>query len=410
MLKERFDLKAERMRAIEARAAALGRRATTPGAAVAVLRGLANEYEDLSGVKPAESCRLDDCKGVRLLEGVFSGEGSVRSLREAYVMITGDSRLTGKAENCSQSNMLEFMTGESFRLTEAISASSFVNVLGAAVSRQMLRYYADLPLLGAWRKLVQVTSVDEFRPIRRVKLGGFGNLPTVMQAGSYNQLASPDDESYSVAVTKRGGTETITLESIANDDVGLVREVAREMARAAAHTLFEFVFDFLKDGPVVYDGLPLFHVDRGNLGSAALSLAGLSGSYLAQSRFQNAVLRKRHYIRPKFIVVPVDLEEAAFNALQRNLNLDKTFIQSRGLEVVPAPYWTDVNDWCLAGDPTAHPTIELAFFGGREDPELIVSDLPTGGSLFSNDQATYKIRHVYGGAVADWRAFYKNVP
>jgi len=410
MLKERVDLKAERMRAIEAKAATLGRHATTPGAAVALLRGMANEYEDLNGVKPAESCRLHESKGVRLLEGVFSGEGCVRSLRDAYVMITGDKDLTGRAENCSQTNMLEFMTDGEFRLTEAISASSFVNVLGTAVSRHMLRYYADLPLLGAWRKLVNVTSLNDFRSHRRVKLGGFGKLPTVLEGGSYNQLDSPDEESYSVAVTKRGGTETITLEAIANDDVGLVREVAREMALAAAHTLFEFVFDFLKDNPNIYDSLPLFDVNRGNLGSAALSLAGLSGSYLAQSRFENVPLRKRHYIKPKFIVVPIDLEETAFNALQRNLNLDKTFIQTRGLEVVPVPYWTDANDWCLVGDPAAHPTIELAFFGGREDPELIVGDLPAGGSLFSNDQATYKIRHVYGGAVADWRAFYKNVP
>jgi hypothetical protein len=274
----------------------------------------------------------------------------------------------------------------------------------------MLSYYTQIPMLSAWRKLVQVTSIEDFRTHRRVKVGGYINLPTVGETAGYNPLTSPDEEGYEIAVTKRGGTESITLEAIANDDVGFVRQVVQELALSAAHTLFEFVFDFLKNNPVVYDGMALFDIGRGNLGSAALSLSGLSGSYNAQSQFENAPLNKRANIRPKFIVVPLDLEETAFNVLQRNLNLDKTFIQTRGLEVVPVPYWTDTNDWCLAGDPMAHPTIELSFFGGREDPELFLSDMPSAGSLFSNDQVTYKIRHIYGGAVADWRAFYKNVP
>lgn len=409
MLKERVDMRGKRIAAIAARGAALERHATTSGAAAALVRGIGNDMADVLG-ESAPAFGSGDSKGARLLEGVISGEGSVRSLRDAYVMITGDKRLTGKLENCSQGSLLEFCSDASFRVTEAISTTGFANVLGAAVNRRMLSYYNQIPMLGAWRKLVQVTSIEDFRTHRRVKVGGYINLPAVGETAGYNPLTSPDEEGYEIAVTKRGGIESITLEAIANDDVGLVRQVVQELALSAAHTLFEFVFDFLKNNPVVYDGTALFDIGRGNLGSSALSLSGLSGSYSAQSRFSNAVLNKRWYIRPKFIVVPLDLEETAFNVLQRNLNLDKTFIQTRGLEVVPVPYWTDTNDWCLAGDPMAHPTIELSFFGGREDPELFLSDLPNAGSLFSNDQVTYKIRHIYGGAVADWRAFYKNVP
>jgi hypothetical protein len=42
---------------------------------------------------------------------------------------------------------------------------------------------------------------------------------------------------------------------------------------------------------------------------------------------------------------------------------------------------------------------------GREDPELFVQDMPNVGSMFNNDQLTYKIRHIYGGAVMDFRPF-----
>lgn len=42
---------------------------------------------------------------------------------------------------------------------------------------------------------------------------------------------------------------------------------------------------------------------------------------------------------------------------------------------------------------------------GNEEPELFIQDNPTAGSVFTNDQITYKIRHIYGGAIIDYRAF-----
>ncbi len=62
-----------------------------------------------------------------------------------------------------------------------------------------------------------------------------------------------------------------------------------------------------------------------------------------------------------------------------------------------------------AADPRQIPTIEVGFLNGREEPELFVQDTPNVGSLFSNDQVIYKIRHIYSGAVMDFRGFYKAV-
>jgi hypothetical protein len=49
--------------------------------------------------------------------------------------------------------------------------------------------------------------------------------------------------------------------------------------------------------------------------------------------------------------------------------------------------------------------LEVGFLDGQESPELYVADSPTSGSLFTNDVITYKIKHIYGGAVIDFRAF-----
>jgi hypothetical protein len=79
------------------------------------------------------------------------------------------------------------------------------------------------------------------------------------------------------------------------------------------------------------------------------------------------------------------------------------------MQVIPVWYWTDANDFVTSADVRDIPIIELGFMDGQEEPELFIQDNPTQGSLFSNDQIKYKIRHIYGGAVAEFRGLQKNV-
>ena len=97
--------------------------------------------------------------------------------------------------------------------------------------------------------------------------------------------------------------------------------------------------------------------------------------------------------------MPFELQEKAYDLFVRGQNLDKTFVQTINPEVIPVSYWTDGNDWCTVADPMVLPVLEIGFLDGREDPELFVQDQPNGGSMFSNDKLTYKIRHIYGGTV-----------
>lgn len=55
------------------------------------------------------------------------------------------------------------------------------------------------------------------------------------------------------------------------------------------------------------------------------------------------------------------------------------------------------------------PTIELGFPRGQREPELFIQDNPSMGSMFFHDKTTYKIRHVYGATVLDYRGLYKAV-
>lgn len=114
-------------------------------------------------------------------------------------------------------------------------------------------------------------------------------------------------------------------------------------------------------------------------------------------------------IPPAFLLVPPELEETAYNLFVRNTNNDPQYVQTVKPEIIPIWYATDADDWYLAADPADITGIEIGFLDGNEEPELFVQDNPTSGSVFTNDQITYKIRHIYGGAVIDYRAFQGSV-
>lgn len=331
---------------------------------------------------------------------------SVHSFKECYIEITGDKRVTGRMENCDQSRLREAV-GSPFR--ESLDSTSFANVLGNSMTRRMIDEYNAAVDYQAWRKIATTTPVNDFRTQERTRFGGYGDLPAVAEKDPYAALSSPTDEKSTYGVTKRGGTEDITLEMIKNDDVGSIQRIPTKLGRAAQRTLAKFVFDFIRTNPTIYDTVALFHATHGNLGSAALDATSLAAGRLAMLKQAELGSADRLGVGPKTLLVPVDLQEAAVNLFNRSTNNDKTFIQANVLDIVSVWYWTDVTDWALASDPRDIPTIEIGFLDGREEPELFVQDMPNVGSMFSNDTLTYKMRHIYGGNVLDYRGLYKAV-
>lgn len=343
----------------------------------------------------------------KMLDAFFDpADRSVQSFRECYIDITGDTRVTGSVRDCNPARLREAM-GSVFR--EALSTSGLTEILGDAITRRMLADYAEKGQYDVWRPISNVVALNDFRTQHRPRFGGYGDLPTVLQDAPYIALSSPTDEEATYAPAKRGGKETISLEAIKNDDVGFIRMIPTRLSRSAKRTLAKFVLDFIRLNSNIYDGTPLYTAGHNNLGSAALSAISLAAGRLAMLKQGELDSADRLGIGPRFLLVPSDLEEAAVNLFRRSTTQDKTFTQSLSLDVLPIWYWTDATDWALVADPSDIPTIEVGFLDGQEEPELFVQDNPIQGSLFSNDQITYKIRHIYGGAVPDFRGHYKAV-
>ncbi|MBS3021391.1 hypothetical protein DJFAAGMI_04163 [Comamonas sp. PE63] len=320
---------------------------------------------------------------------------NVQSLRECYIEITGDRRVTGQIRDCDLGRMAESLGV----MRESVTSSTWSDALGDSITRRMQAVYTGLTNLDAWRRVATTAPIKDFRTQERIRIGGYGNLPAVAQGAAYQSLNSPTDDKATFAVTKRGGTEDVTLEAIKNDDVQALRRIPTELALAAKNTLYEFVFDFFRINGLIYDTKALYHADHNNLFTGALTASEFALHRLAMLKQTRAGSAKRLATGPAAIMVPFELQETAYDLFVRGQNLDKTFVQTINPEVIPVSYWTDANDWCTVADPLVLPVLEVGFLDGQEEPELFVQDQPNGGSMFSNDKLTYKIRHIYGGTV-----------
>jgi len=336
------------------------------------------------------------------------------SFREAYLEITGDKNFTGNLREAKNLHLF---------VSEALNSGSWAELLGDSITRKMIKEYKS-PGQDGWRRVISdIVPISDFRSNRRMRMGGYGLLPAVGEEGTYQPLTSPTDEEATYSISKRGGLESLTLEMIANDDVGSIRRIPSKLGRAAAITLYRFVFDFiLNNAATTYDDVSLFHASHGNLGSTALSAEALrlAKIVMADQAAYNEATNILNIV-PRLLLIPNELEDTAFrltkskNAIAaitppvRQGDNEPNLHASYGLEPMVVPYWTDTNDWALICDPRDCPTVEIGFFQGKQDPSIFVQDQPNVGSMFSSDKITYKIRHIYGGAPVDHRGMFKAV-
>jgi hypothetical protein len=349
-----------------------------------------------------------------------------RSIRESYMVISGsrDWRYN-PAQLLREAIMYQPMTvdfGHTNPLRESVVTSTWSKVLGDSITRRMIAEYAQDDM-QVWRQIVsEIGNITDFRTNRRTRMGGYGDLGVVNQGAPYPALTSPTDEEATYAISKKGGVDDLTLETIANDDVGAVRKIPISMGRAAARTLYKAVFGVIRDNPVIYDGLTLFESGTHlNMTAAALSDATVKAG-VAAMRSQKAFGITDETLgsvnAPRFLLVPNGLEDLAFrltasmtwlgqSATGTETATSPNMLQARyGIKVIVVDSWTDPNDCALVTDPTRVPTIEVGFWNGQEDPELFVQDQPLVGSVFTADKVTYKVRHVWGLTPLEYRGFY----
>lgn len=370
--------------------------------------------QGLPGQGHAEVTADETDKHRKALDGLLAGETidgvrPFRSLKEAYGAFTGNSPFDTEDFNrrlLAESVGAFASMDDARRLRESIVSSSWSSALGDSITRKAIDEY-QAPDLQTWRKITSsIVPVNDFRTQRRDRIGGYDVLTVVGEGGTYPALTSLSDEEATYAATKKGGTEDLTLETIANDDIGAVRRIPINLGKAAALTLYRTVWNTTIIGnATIYDSVALFDAAHANTTADAFDADGLNvlrNLMLTQARLGET----SGWIgcKPKYVGHPPELFSAVWAVLNPAPGRT-TDTPWYGLEPIELPLATDANDWFLFADPKSIPMLEVGFYQGREDPEILIQDAPAVGSVFTADKVTYKVRHIWGLTVLDYRGF-----
>ena len=342
--------------------------------------------------------------------------GNIRgfgSIREAYARVTGDSLLLSGITAATTLGTIQIAEHAPVaRITEAdVTTASFSYLLGSSMNKRLLKDYQAWP--AEWQRFCTIAPIRDFKQQTRVRLGAFGSLPIVAEDAPYSTVTLTDSAAVYVP-QKRGNLVTISRETIINDDLQAIKQIPTKLAVAAAYTLAEFVYGFLSNNPLIYDGSNLFvsGAPHSNLGSTTLSSSSMQ-SGITSMREQTNYAGKRLGLRPRFLVVPPELEWTAMvitkSAGAPGNNFNDINPMLGYVTPIVSPQLTNANQWFLVGDPREIDTIEVGFVGGQVNPVLFIQDMPLLGLNFTQDAVTYKLRHEYGGAVVDYRGLYRGM-
>lgn len=326
-------------------------------------------------------------------------------IRELYHLVTGDREHHGvfHPENAMLANA---------------TTTTMAELVRNVMNKRLMEEWSRLGQAGYtwWQRIVHEEDFTSLQQVSWIMVGGFGDLPTVAEGASYTELGW-DDKRETVDWTKKGGYIGLTLEMIDRDDTSRVRAIPRLLATAAIRTLSGTIAGLFTQnsgvGPTLSDGLALFHTSHGNLRTAALSAAEWDN--VIQAMFKQAELTsgKRLGVRPRYLLVPIELEKTALQILGASQDpslttaeLDNVRRQSAS-DVIVVPEWTDANDWAAVADPAIAPGIGVGYRYGRI-PEVFVAQDEVVGSMFTNDELRVKVRFLYAAGVMDYRPLHKN--
>lgn len=341
-----------------------------------------------------------------------------------------------------------------YRLQEAMSTSDFPTLFGDIIDRQILGNYAETRY--TWSMYAKRKTVSDFRTVKRFTLDGAqGSLDQVGEGVEYPE-GKVTDGGYSYSVAKYGKILPFTWESQINDDLNALSDIPERLGRAARRTEEKFATTLFANNTT------FFTVAHKNVVSTALysDLATGTNPVFSNDAVGDAlnVLGRQVDadgepipIEEAVLVVPPALEVAAQNfinstqvlwnnrggstignqtattaALTPGQTLMTANWMARKLKLA-INYYLPIVDathgntgWYVFASPEqGRPAMEMGFLRGHESPETFMKEPNQrrvgGGGVnpidgdFDNDNLAYKVRHVLGGAMEDFRmAVYSN--
>lgn len=295
------------------------------------------------------------------------------------------------------------------RLIErAMTTGDFPLILGDAMHKSVRQGYESEP--SSHRAWVRPQSVVDFRDQKRPILGSAPDLLPLLEAEEYKDGAM-DEDSTSYKIAKFGRIITLTWETLVNDNLGAFQRVQPALGQAARRLEADTVYALFAlnsgAGPTMQDGVALFHVDHGNIAASGPVDAAALGAARTLLRKQKAVGGGYLALVPRFWIVPPEYETTAEILLAAATRVKTATTEAdrpdwiARLELVVEPR-LPVGTHYLAADQGQIDTVELGLLEENMAGPIIEQE-----EEFRRDVANWKVRHVFGAKVLDWRGLVK---
>lgn len=295
------------------------------------------------------------------------------------------------------------------------TTSDFGTILETALHKILLAGYALVD--DTWPRFCGRTTMVDFRAHNFYRLGMFGALDAVNEAGEFQRKVIPDGEKESITLGTYGNIIGLSRKAVVDDDMGAFTRLASTFGLAAGLTVEEAVYSLLAlhsgFGPALTDGYYLFDAsnrDTGNVGTgAALTAASIDADRAVMGAHRDLAGKRFLSIRPSVLVVPLGL-----GGLARSINKSEKDPDTAGsnkpnvalgtfTDIVDTPYLTagSTRRYMFA-DPAMSPAIVVGFLEGQEEPVMETRD------GFEVDGMEWKVRLDFAVGAVEWRTALTN--
>jgi hypothetical protein len=269
------------------------------------------------------------------------------------------------------------LVGRAFvhRASSYQTAGDFPSILENVFGKVLLGAY--LLQDNTYSRFCRMTDVVDFRASNRYRTGSLPGLDVIAEHGEYKTGAIPDASKYPVLTKRLGKMFALSRETIINDDMGALADMAVQLGRAAQRTIENAVYALLAQnaglGPTMPDTLTFFHANRGNIGvGSAISVAGLDADRVLMRAQKDPNGLDFIDLNPSVLVVPDALRGTAqvindaqydpdtVNKLQRPNMVRGLFKDIVGTPRLAA---SSTRRYLIA-DPNEAAAIEVAYLAG----------------------------------------------
>lgn len=195
------------------------------------------------------------------------------------------------------------------------TVGDFPTLLENVLGKVLLGAY--MTQASTWQRFCGIDTVPDFRTSNRYRTGSLPGLDVIPEHGEYTSGAIPDAAKYALSTQRLGKMFAVSQETIINDDMGALAQMATEIGRSGQRTIENQVYALLAQnsglGPTQSDAQPFFHANRLNVNAtgSAISVAGLDADRVVMRAQKDPNTLDYLDLTPDRLLVPDALQGTA---------------------------------------------------------------------------------------------------